>query len=147
MGSTPTGRIVLKSTFSTFHIHIIIMVNMYMNGEMNMILLLDDIKKVLKKKAIEYNSEFRFGIAGSYARNEATNKSDLDVVIDGNSMKQDVAEDIKNAFPLTVDVLWLDLLKAEDEDLMAFCKANNYPINEDSVYKTVLREVIWIESK
>lgn len=120
---------------------------MCMNGDINMILLLDNIKKVLKKKTVEYNSEFRFGIAGSYARNEATEKSDLDIIIDGNSMRQDVAEDIKNAFPLTVDVLWLDLLKAEDEDLMAFCKANNYPINEDSVYKTVLREVIWVEDK
>lgn len=112
-----------------------------------MCLSMDVIKRTLEKISKEIGSEFRLGIAGSYARNEETENSDLDIVIDGDSMRQDIAEYIKHQFQTNVDILWVDLLKKEDEDLDSFCLVNNYPVNDDSVYKTVMREVIWIENK
>lgn len=111
------------------------------------LLTMPEIIKTLKRISKEIGFDFRLGIAGSYAKNKAKENSDLDIVIDGDSMKQEVAEYIKQQFPIKVDILWLDLLKAEEDDLNAFCLANNYPINNDSVYKTVLREVIWIENE
>ncbi len=59
--------------------------------------------------------------AGSGANNSATANSDIDVVIDGDSMRMDVAEYIKNLFNIPVDILWLELLKEDDEELES-CK-------------------------
>lgn len=103
------------------------------------------ISKVLKQIEDKYHHSIKLGIAGSYANGKATAESDLDVIIDGDSMRLDIAEDIKSSFPIQVDTLWLDLLKKEDDDIDLFCKENDLPINEDSVYKTIRKEVIWID--
>lgn len=93
----------------------------------------------------QYKNVVKIGIAGSYARGEETLESDLDIVLDGDSMRQDISDKIKELFsPLIVDTLWLDLLKKEDQEADEFCKKIGMPINMDSVYKTIKREVIWI---
>ena len=86
----------------------------------------------------------KIGIAGSYINGTQTEDSDIDVVLDGDSTNIEIMEEIKRLFDVPVDVLWLDLIKEEDEELDSFCKEMDIPINEDSVYKTVLKEVEWI---
>lgn len=89
-------------------------------------------------------ANLKIGVAGSYINGTQTEDSDIDVVLDGDSTNIEIMEEIKQLFNVTVDVLWLDLLKEEDEEMDSFCKEMDIPINEDSVYKTVLKEVEWI---
>ena len=84
------------------------------------------------------------GLGDVYKRQTQTSSSDVDIVIDGDSMQVDIMEYIKSLFKITVDVLWVDLMKEEDEKLDKFALDNNLPINEYSVYKTVMQEVKWI---
>ena len=86
----------------------------------------------------------RIGVAGSYALDTATEESDIDVVVEGDSTRIDIAEKIKELFSIPVDVLWVSLLRQEDEELDIFAAKMGLPINKDSVYKTIMREAIWI---
>ncbi len=104
---------------------------------------LDDIIKALRQVYTKYDN-IRLGIAGSYANGTQNLSSDIDIVIDGDSMQVDIMEYIKSLFKITVDVLWLDLMKKEDEELDKFAVENGLPINEYSAYKTVMQEVKWI---
>ena len=104
---------------------------------------LENIKDTLKPLYNQYDN-IKIGVAGSYANNKATTDSDLDIVIDGDSTRLDIMEYIKELFNVPVDVLWVNLMKQEDEELDAFAIKMELPINENSVYKTVMREVIWI---
>ncbi|MDE7477027.1 MAG: nucleotidyltransferase domain-containing protein [Lachnospiraceae bacterium] len=104
---------------------------------------MESIKKTLKQLYYQYD-DIKIGIAGSYANNTETEDSDLDIVIDGDSRRLDIMEQVKRLFNVQVDVLWVDLMKQEDEELDAFAREHNLPINKYSVYKTVMHEVIWI---
>ena len=59
-------------------------------------------------------------------------------------MRVDIMEYIKSQFPTEVDVLWVELMKQEDEEMDKFALENDLPINEYSVYKTVMQEVVWV---
>lgn len=104
---------------------------------------LETIKNTLKPLYNQYDN-IRIGIAGSYANHMETEASDLDIVIDGDSTRLDIMEQIKNLFNIQVDVLWVSLMQQEDEELDAFAREHKLPVNEYSVYKTVMHEVIWI---
>ena len=56
----------------------------------------------------------------------------------------DIMEYIKSQFPAEVDVLWVELMKQEDEEMDKFALENDLPINKFSVYKTVMQEVLWV---
>lgn len=86
----------------------------------------------------------KLGIAGSYVNGTQEAASDIDVVIEGDSMRVDIMEYIKSLFDITVDVLWLDLMKQEDDELDRFAVENGLPVNKYSAYKTVMQEVRWI---
>lgn len=104
---------------------------------------LNDIITILKQVYSKYDN-IRLGIAGSYANNTQNPSSDIDIVIEGDSMRVDIMEYIKSLFDITVDVLWVDLMKKEDDELDRFAVENGLPINKYSVYKTVMQEVRWI---
>ena len=104
---------------------------------------LNDIITILKQVYSKYDN-IRLGIAGSYANNTQKPSSDIDIVIEGDSMRVDIMEYIKSLFDITVDVLWVDLMKKEDDELDQFAAENGLPINKYSVYKTVMQEVRWI---
>lgn len=53
-------------------------------------------------------------------------------------------EYIKSLFDTTVDVLWIELMKQEDDELDRFAVENGLPVNQYSAYKTVMQEVRWI---
>ncbi len=104
---------------------------------------LNDIIAVLRQVYNKYDN-IRLGIAGSYANGDEKLSSDIDVVIDGDSMRVDIMEYIKSLFDITVDVLWIDLMKQEDDELDRFAAENGLPVNQYSAYKTVMQEVRWI---
>lgn len=99
---------------------------------------------MIKKR--NHFSSLRIGLAGSYARGDNNPTSDIDVVVDTDSMSIEHMEEIKNSFKdEKVDVLLLGLLKQEDDDLDAFLRELDLPINDESVYKNVAKEVVWCE--
>ena len=104
---------------------------------------LNDIIAVLRQVYNKYDN-IRLGIAGSYANGDEKLSSDIDVVIDGDSMRVDIMEYIKSLFDITVDVLWIDLMKQEDDESDRFAAENGLPVNQYSAYKTVMQEVRWI---
>jgi len=104
---------------------------------------LNDIMAILKKVYEKY-ADIRVGIAGSYVNGTQHADSDIDVIVDGDSMRVDIMEYIKDQFPTEVDVLWVELMKQEDEEMDRFALENDLPINEYSVYKTVMQEVMWV---
>ncbi len=104
---------------------------------------LNDIMSTLRKVYDKY-SGIRLGVAGSFANGTQNPDSDIDVVIDGDSMRVDITEYIKSQFQYEVDVLWVDLMKQEDEAMDKFALENDLPINKFSVYKTVMQEVLWV---
>ena len=104
---------------------------------------LNDIMSTLRKVYDKY-SGIRLGIAGSFANGTQKPGSDIDVVIDGDSMRVDIMEYIKSQFQYEVDVLWVELMKQEDEEMDKFALENDLPINKFSVYKTVMQEVLWV---
>lgn len=101
--------------------------------------IIDKLKTVYSK----YDN-IKVGLAGSFANGTAKTKSDIDIVLDGDSMRMEIAEYIRSLFNNTVDILWLDLLKADDEEMDNFSISIGLGTNEYSVYKTIKREVIWI---
>jgi len=106
-------------------------------------MLLNEIMNSLKQVYDRY-SNVRIGVAGSYANNTQHADSDIDIVIDGDSTRIDIAEFIRGLFNKTVDILWLDLMKADDEEMDTFAIKNDLPVNEYSAYKTVMQEVMWV---
>lgn len=104
---------------------------------------LNEIMSTLRKVYDKY-AGIRLGIAGSFANGTQKPGSDIDVVIDGDSMRVDIMEYIKSQFQNDVDVLWVELMKQEDEEMDKFALENDLPINESSVYKTVMQEVLWV---
>lgn len=105
--------------------------------------IMSTLSKIKRKQQF---SKLRFGLAGSYARGEAQDSSDIDIVVDVDTLSIDSMEEIKGSFAdLKVDVLLLGLLKKEDEELDTFLRELKLPINDESVYKTVAREVVWCD--
>ena len=104
---------------------------------------LNDIITILKQVYNKYDN-IRLGIAGSYINGTQQSSSDIDVVIEGDSMRVDIMEYIKNLFDITVDVLWVDLMKKEDDELNKLALENGLPVNKYSAYKTIMQEVRWI---
>lgn len=104
---------------------------------------LNDIISILRTTYEKYDN-IKLGVAGSFANGTQQESSDIDIVIDGDSTRIDIMQYIKSLFDIAVDILWVDLMRKEDEDLDRFALENNLPINQYSVYKTVMQEVKWV---
>lgn len=86
----------------------------------------------------------KFGLAGSYARNEESSDSDIDIVVDTDMLTIEQINHIKEKFGIEVDIVQLKLLESEDLELDQFLIAHDLPVNNDSAYKSISREVIWV---
>lgn len=105
-----------------------------------------DILKTISKIKHERFYNLKIGLAGSYTRRDNTDASDIDIVVDTDLMPITDMDYIKSKFNgISVDVLLLGLLKQEDEEMDNFFKEMDLPINDESVFKNVLKEVIWCE--
>lgn len=84
-----------------------------------MIYSLDDIKRIVQSVAVRYNVESIY-LFGSYARGEATEKSDLDfLVFGGKNFKLSnvfaLAEDLREAFDKPIDVFEIHEINTESK--------------------------------
>ena len=105
-----------------------------------------DILKTISRIKHDKLHNLRMGLAGSYARGDNKASSDIDIIVDTDLMPIADMEYIKSKFDGTdVDVLLLGLLKQEDEEMDSFFKEMGLPINNESVYKNVSKEVVWCE--
>lgn len=93
----------------------------------------------------------RIGLFGSYSRNEQKLDSDIDIVYsleksEDNSLNQIqfFIEDFVVQYENKFDVVWLELLKEEDEKLDKLAIELGVGINDVSPYKELLKDVIWI---
>lgn len=106
----------------------------------------DIIKIIHEIKKIDILSKYKYGLAGSFARGEATRDSDIDIVVNADGLSIDIINKIKGFFcDVETDILCFGLLKKEDEELDEFLSNMGLPINDESVYKTIRNEVIWID--
>lgn len=105
---------------------------------------LNDIIEILSTVYTKYDG-IKLGVAGSYANGNQHVDSDIDIVVDGDSTRVDIMEYIKGLFNMKVDVLWVDLMKQEDDDLDKFAQQSGLSANPYSVYKTVMKEVKWVQ--
>ena len=97
---------------------------------------------------ISRNTGLILGLAGSYARGTNDKDSDIDIVVDTKELDIPTIEKLKNAFiPMKADVLITDLLKQEDTALDDLLISIGVGKNLDSVYKSIMREVIWVGEK
>ena len=104
---------------------------------------LEDILEKLKTVYDKFDN-IKVGVAGSYARGTQKRLSDIDVVLDGDSTRIEIAEYIEGMFNIPVDIIWKDLLREEDEELDALALSLGLEINDESAYKTIMRDVIWV---
>lgn len=111
--------------------------------ERNESMKLNDIIRVWRTAYEKYDN-IKLGVAGSYANGTQRESSDIDIVIEGDSTRADIMQYIKSLFDIAVDVLWVDLMRKEDEELDRLALENDLPINQYSVYKTVMQEVKWV---
>ena len=102
-----------------------------------------DILKTISRIKHDKFYNLKIGLAGSYARGDNKDSSDIDIVVDTDLLTISDMDYIKSRF--YVDVLLLGLLKQEDEEMDDFFKEMDLPINDESVYKNVLKEVVWCE--
>lgn len=106
---------------------------------------LDEIMSVLKT----INIKEKLGVAGSYARGTEHELSDIDVVVDTDLLTitdiELIKETLLSHFGKESDVICLGLLRCEDEKLDKLLISYGLAPNEDSAYKSILREVIWCE--
>lgn len=123
------------------------MVNYYYKRGSEAMLTKELILEELKSISKEFRG-IRFGLAGSYSRGEETEKSDIDIVSDYDYFTLEEIDKIKSHFaPIDVDLLCLGLLQKDDIELDTLMLTLDIPINDSSVYKSVLREVIWCEKE
>ena len=102
-----------------------------------------DILKTISRIKHDKLHNLKMGLAGSYARGDNKASSDIDIIVDTDLMPIADMEYIKSKFDGTdVDVLLLGLLKQEMD---SFFKEMGLPINNESVYKNVSKEVVWCE--
>lgn len=89
------------------------------------------------------------GVAGSYARGSAKTRSDIDIVSDSDMLTLEelefISKAVKNRFNKNCDIIQLPLLKKEDEELDAYAASRGLGHNDHSVYKNIVKEVVWCE--
>lgn len=93
---------------------------------------------------------YRFGYAGSYARGQADENSDLDiVVIGGHSMSGDeylkLYHLLRKLLPVKFDIVDLAALKEDDEKMDEMLLHMGLSVNDSSAYKTIRKEMIWMD--
>lgn len=106
----------------------------------------DALNKIKALKQSNIIDGIRVGLAGSVVRNEATEDSDIDLVVDSDMLDLETIEQIKEFFsPFEVDVVSLGLLKEYDEELDNMLISQGLEANEFSAYKEISREVVWCD--
>lgn len=91
----------------------------------------------------------RLGYAGSYARGKARVNSDLDVVVEGKkALSCDeylaIYNKLKQLLHIKFDIVDLVALKDDDVEMDNMLLDMGLEVNENSAYKTMKKEAIWM---
>ena len=112
---------------------------------------IEEVKNIIHGLYLILNKpQYKFGIAGSFARGEQKSRSDVDIVISGVeqlSLEEyiEITNYLDNRLSRKYDILVLDGMMKDDEMYDSILEDIGLPENEDSAYKNVKREVKWIE--
>lgn len=98
----------------------------------------------------ENESNIHLGLAGSFSRNTHDSESDIDIVVEYETETDDIVffskrlkAYIERMTDRNYDIIWLNQLKRQDEEQRQLMSTLGI-IDEQSAYKTILRDVIWI---
>ena len=92
---------------------------------------------------------YRLGYAGSYARGQANEKSDLDIVVDGKrELPGDdyfkLYDELKKVAKIKFDIVDFAALKEDDDKMDKMLLDMGLAVNDSSAYNTIERETVWI---
>lgn len=109
------------------------------------------LEKVLSYLRTLELKDVRLGVAGSVARREEKEDSDIDIVVDkviSIDEQYKIYESIKAEFNRECDIIIFPFLEEHDKKLNEISRQYNLPENdEDSAYNTVKREVVWCDKE
>ncbi len=93
--------------------------------------------------------ECRFGYAGSYARGQAKENSDLDILVEGADILSSDAyfkiyNTLKKTLTIKFDIVDLKALQQDDYIMDKKLLEIGLAVNDCSAYKTIREEAIWI---
>lgn len=93
----------------------------------------------------------RIGIVGSYSRDEQTDESDFDIVYSLQDKEKNMLNEIDffiegklSSFDNEFDVLWVELLKEDDDKMDEYLVSIGAGTNEYSPFKEMMKDVIWV---
>lgn len=105
---------------------------------------------IIGDKLNKLNTPYKFGYAGSYAKGNANEHSDLDIVVSG---AKDISLEeymivynlLSSEMNIEFDIINLDSLMMEDIQMDSDLISLGLSKNEHSAYKNISREVVWFE--
>ncbi len=120
----------------------------HVGKEVAYMLNLPDIEKIFESlKALELGC--RLGYAGSYARGQANESSDLDIVVDGQEILSSDAyfkiyHTLKKVMTIEFDIVDLAAVKQDDQEMDRMLLDRGLAENDCSAYKTMKKEAVWM---
>ena len=94
---------------------------------------------------------YRYGFAGSYAKGNAKENSDLDIIVEGKErLSSDdyfqIYHTLEMISPVQFDIVDMVALKADDIEMDNKLLEMGVLANDESAYKNIQKETVWLES-
>ena len=94
---------------------------------------------------------YRYGFAGSYAKGNAKENSDLDIIVEGKErLSSDdyfqIYHTLEMISPVQFDIVDMVALKADDIEMDNKLLEMGLLANDESAYKNIQKETVWLES-
>ena len=101
------------------------------------------------KALMQLNLGYRLGYAGSYARGQANEKSDLDIIVSGKGELSGedyfkLYDALNKEIKIKFDIVDLAALKEDDDKMDRMLLDMRLAVNNSSAYKTIEKETVWM---
>lgn len=101
------------------------------------------------KALMQLNLGYRLGYAGSYARGQANEKSDLDIIVSGKGELSGedyfkLYDALNKEIKIKFDIVDLAALKKDDDKMDRMLLDMGLAVNNSSAYKTIEKETVWM---